>query len=155
MTVPQSTRTLKTHCPQGHPYSGDNLYIQPGSGSRMCKACRYESAKRYRLNNPESTRATRKKWYERTGKAYYTPERRRAEYLRLTYGLSPLDMAALVLEQGGRCALCKEERILIVDHDHNSGEVRALLCNNCNAGLGMFEDSVQRLSQAIGYLEGF
>lgn len=32
----------KTHCPQGHPYSGDNLYISPGDGSRVCRQCARE-----------------------------------------------------------------------------------------------------------------
>jgi hypothetical protein len=30
----------KTHCPQGHPYAGDNLYIRPSDGARLCRACR-------------------------------------------------------------------------------------------------------------------
>lgn len=33
----------KTHCPKGHPYSGDNLYIAPGSNKRHCKECRREN----------------------------------------------------------------------------------------------------------------
>lgn len=35
--------TRKTHCPQGHPYSGDNLYLAPSRPNRMCRACRRQS----------------------------------------------------------------------------------------------------------------
>lgn len=39
----------KTHCPQGHPYSGANLYINPTSGARVCRTCNNEKARRYKL----------------------------------------------------------------------------------------------------------
>lgn len=39
--------TSKTHCPQGHPYSGDNLYMHP-NGGRVCRECVRESGRRYR-----------------------------------------------------------------------------------------------------------
>jgi hypothetical protein len=59
--------------------------------------------------------------------------------------------------QGGRCPIC--ERDLgdkpQVDHDHKTGEVGALLCFNCNGGLGQFGDDPERLRQAALYLEGF
>ena len=43
----QAANAAKTHCPQGHPYSGDNLYVTP-DGERECRTCRAESARRYR-----------------------------------------------------------------------------------------------------------
>jgi hypothetical protein len=38
----------KTHCPQGHPYSGDNLYIRPSDGARECRTCKRETTRRRR-----------------------------------------------------------------------------------------------------------
>lgn len=38
-----SSNARKTHCPKGHPYSGVNLYIEPGSGTRRCRTCRREA----------------------------------------------------------------------------------------------------------------
>ncbi|MEE8207870.1 MAG: HNH endonuclease signature motif containing protein [Nitrosomonadaceae bacterium] len=45
-----SHNTLKTHCPEGHPYSGDNLYFYKKGNKRDCKACARERDKKYSLN---------------------------------------------------------------------------------------------------------
>ena len=67
-------------------------------------------------------------------------------------------------EQTGECAICGETialfsekgsdvQIAFVDHDHETGEVRGLLCRGCNYGLGNFKDSEERLISAIKYLD--
>jgi hypothetical protein len=70
---------------------------------------------------------------------------------------------ALFRAQGGKCAICgttqghrsSRGRVcrLAVDHDHATGKVRGLLCNNCNRGLGRFKDSVKNLEAALRYLK--
>ena len=63
-------------------------------------------------------------------------------------------------KQDGKCACCgidqsNFKRNLHVDHDHNTGQIRGLLCTQCNPGIGYFQDSVERLQQAIAYLNKF
>lgn len=62
---------------------------------------------------------------------------------------------ALSERQGGRCAICGDvpKGRLVVDHDHETGKVRGLLCNFCNAALGFFRDDPHRLIAAANYLQ--
>ncbi|MEW9902678.1 endonuclease VII domain-containing protein [Pseudomonas putida] len=64
--------------------------------------------------------------------------------------------------QGGVCKICKQDGHiiyktaidgLVVDHCHDTGKIRGLLCNKCNQGLGLFKDSIQNLRRAADYLE--
>lgn len=59
--------------------------------------------------------------------------------------------------QGGRCAICGTDntgkrRCFHVDHNHDTGKIRGLLCGNCNSGLGNLRDDVGLLNRAIQYL---
>ena len=59
-------------------------------------------------------------------------------------------------EQGGKCAIClrpQEGKPLSIDHNHASGQVRALLCSNCNSAIGRFGESTEILERAAQYLE--
>lgn len=84
-------------------------------------------------------------------------------HYRRSYGMTYKEVLSLREKQDNLCAICGEtgfmmnERVkssLNVDHCHETGEVRGLLCHNCNRGLGLFQDSVSRLKSAIAYLEG-
>lgn len=83
-------------------------------------------------------------------------ERRRYERLRLlrSYGIEREELERMLERQGGACAICRQpfNGVPRIDHDHATDHVRGLLCNNCNAGLGMFKDDPQRLRRAISYL---
>lgn len=60
--------------------------------------------------------------------------------------------------QNGCCAVCERHssefsRALDVDHNHTTGEIRGLLCNLCNTGIGKFKDNVDLLEKCIKYLK--
>jgi len=59
----------------------------------------------------------------------------------------------MLAEQGGVCAICKAAPAAHVDHDHATGRVRALLCFNCNGGLGQFKDNPVALHAAAYYVQ--
>lgn len=85
------------------------------------------------------------------------PEYRRLHLLTRRYGLTPEDYQRLLDSQGGACAICGREQsanvALAVDHDHDTGVIRGLLCHRCNSGIGSLGDSVALLKLAIWYLE--
>ncbi len=83
----------------------------------------------------------------------YKKHRQHERRLRDMYDMSLFDYVRLVDKQGGRCAICETEtEKLHIDHDHETGKVRGLLCMNCNTALGQFKDDIEILKAAILYL---
>jgi len=73
------------------------------------------------------------------------------------YGISPKDYDKFFKEQNGRCAICNVHQSEVtrrfdIDHNHDTGKVRGLLCYNCNRALGLFKDSTKIVSKAFEYL---
>ena len=77
----------------------------------------------------------------------------RTYHLKRRYGISAVEADAMLEAQGGLCAICRAAPALHVDHDHATGAVRALLCFNCNGGLGQFRDDPFLLHVAAFYIE--
>ncbi len=77
----------------------------------------------------------------------------RTYHLKRRYGITARDADALLANQGGLCAICKVSPAVHVDHDHETGAVRALLCFNCNGGLGQFKDNPEVLHAAAYYVQ--
>lgn len=82
--------------------------------------------------------------------------RKNTELQRL-FGVSVDEYEGLLERQHGRCLICGTHytdlnKMLGVDHCHTTGQVRGLLCNSCNMGLGLFHDDPSSLQRAIGYL---
>lgn len=80
-------------------------------------------------------------------------ESHRRSHLRLKYDLTKEEYDAMVAKQKGKCGICgDDDEELLVDHNHNTGEVRGLLCRKCNTGLGFFKDSGLILYLASMYI---
>lgn len=90
---------------------------------------------------------------------------RRARHIQRQYNLSIEQYINMFKEQNGVCKICgrpprgkhrvNETLYLNVDHDHKTGEVRGLLCSQCNTALGLLEDNPQYLRNAADYLDHF
>lgn len=109
------------------------------------------SNRAWREKNRDRTRETNRRWHEENREQH-----RRGSWackLRAEYGLTLEQHEAMIEAQGGRCAICLRKRKLCVDHDHETGKVRALLCRPCNTMLGNAEDVPNRLRAAAKYLE--
>ena len=88
------------------------------------------------------------------GRRYWLEERRFGRH-----GISSDDYNKMLSRQNGCCAICGDELenvkcVTCIDHDHETGKVRGLLCLLCNNGLGMFRDNPEVLMRAAEYLEG-
>jgi hypothetical protein len=128
-----------------------------------------EKAKQYRKERYERDRekilAWNKEYYQRTRSDRLAtmrawrdknPDHHHKHKLRYRYGLSSSDYEVMLLKQGGGCGICgaapKHDRRLSVDHDHDTGAVRGLLCDACNQAIGLLRDDPRLLKNAIEYL---
>jgi hypothetical protein len=92
-----------------------------------------------------------KRWYAANKKKFKNSE------LKKRYGISSEQYDEMFAAQDQKCAICRTETpggrgCFHVDHDHDTGKVRGLLCHRCNTSLGGFGDSVDVLRAAIAYL---
>lgn len=85
-------------------------------------------------------------------------EDNRLGHLKRTFGITPEQFEEMLHRQGRKCAICggvwqEATRNWTVDHDHKTGKVRGILCQNCNAGIGMLGDDPATLRAALRYLK--
>lgn len=128
-------------------YADKNKHLQKVRGARYYAANKervIERQKKFKADNPERCRR-------------YDLKRR----LRHQYGLSLQDYGDMLAAQQGLCVICNVKMRLngsamdsvSVDHDHETDEVRALLCRQCNTSLGQYEDNPALLRRAADYLD--
>ena len=121
-------------------------------------AGREVAKKTYKKWRAENLELARKLSREGNKQARKTDPRRFKSYdLKRRYGIPLEQYEALLAAQHGTCAICCAPEpggrgMFHVDHCHTSLKIRGLLCTHCNAGLGQFKDSPERLEAAIHYL---
>lgn len=114
-----------------------------------------QSKMRQRQKNPEKFADRNRRWRVKNADhlRWYEVSRK--------FGLDQSEYAKLFEDQKGVCAICENPetakrngvvRALAVDHCHDTGKVRGLLCSNCNTALGKFKDNTKVLAKAIKYL---
>src|SRR3990167_2188512 len=134
-----------------------------------CKKCAIIKLHEWRERNPAKVRKAAKQNYRKNINVY--KERARKDYLRnpevnrrrsliKNYGITDEQFNRLLEYQGGVCAICwrginadDRKKRLSVDHDHQTGKIRGLLCSGCNGGIGFFNDNLEVLKRAVNYLE--
>jgi hypothetical protein len=131
---------------------------QNRSTTWRCDECRplhkLDEQRRYWSENRERLTAAQSRRYRND------VDRHRDYHLRRLYGLTLVEYNELVEIQAGRCKICgrtaeeAKERHgrLHVDHDHQTGVVRGLLCSRCNRTLGLVDEDVTLLVKMMGYL---
>lgn len=135
--------------------------------NKLCKQCQLVKSQEFFYKNYNSKQG---KYYfasyciecsnERSRKYHHANRHKRIKQnrewsLSKKYKITGADYIQIYESQGGVCKICNlksEHKRLAVDHSHSTGEVRGLLCENCNRGLGMFKDNKVLLQNAIAYL---
>lgn len=110
---------------------------------------------RSRIRHPEKHKAAVRSWYSRNKEHVKSSQRK---YQLQKYSLTEQAYSEMLEAQQGACAICGTTeptgkwKVFAVDHCHDTGEVRGLLCNECNRGMGLLGDDPDRLRQAADYL---
>lgn len=141
------------------------VYTKPdGLSYRVCRACGQEKLVdefyKYRTGNPKSRcKACAIGNRVRLGRTTKTALNQRRCNLKMKFGLALSDYEEMLAAQRGACAICgstncgrKDYQSFAVDHDHQTGQIRGLLCSRCNTALGTF-GTVALLLKAARYLE--
>lgn len=117
------------------------------------------STAEYKARKNELNRRSVENYRKRMGdEAYKARQNRKAMVARLkaSHGLTVEQLEKMLADQGHACAICREPLALTgnrnVDHDHETGRIRGLLCRPCNTGLGNFRDDPEVVESAIAYL---
>lgn len=144
--------------------SGCKLWKSKGDFNSDSKA---KDGKSYRCRSCRKKHRRKKETRERTSKynqkyAEQNPElmkrKDRKNMLKRFWNMTEEQFQTLLDRQNGTCALCDKtesnpNKALCIDHNHTTGEIRGLLCDNHNRALGLFNDSIEELEKAIEYLK--
>lgn len=141
-------RSLKV--PECHP---DRNYY----GKGLCSGCYFKQKRPADCHpdRPFRARGLCGPCYVRNHGADRQRRAARVRLLREVYGLTLEEYDAMLIAQGGVCAICREEptRSLAVDHDHATGQVRGLLCIRCNRAIGNLRDDPNLARRLAEYLD--
>ena len=134
----------------------------------LCSSCKRQEAREYGLSHLAERKAYHEKWIianritlKARRRAHYLAHKKesnlatRKTHIRMKYGITLEEYDAMLSSQKNICLICGtyiSGRNAHLDHCHKTHKLRGFLCNNCNAGLGMFKDSKLLLTSAIAYL---
>ncbi len=142
--IPGTAKGLCRHCYRGFSRRGrtqEERERDKREGAQNCTYCRERKPSEH--------------FIRKSGKCRWC--RTNAKRLKL-FNVTLEEFQELEKEHGGRCAICfnsptPNKGVLSVDHDHETGAIRGLLCDTCNRVLGMFRDDAERFFAAAAYLE--
>lgn len=151
------TTKICTVCKEEKPISA---YYKHGKGSQgqtiyksACKDCtNTKTLKKYHELSEEEKLERSRIGRMNMGKDYFKNYK-----LEKKYGITIEDYNSMLDSQGNLCYICRntfdEQNKPHVDHNHETGEVRKLLCHSCNTAIGHLKEDVDIMKKAIEYIE--
>lgn len=121
------------------------------------KEQRREANRAWYQKNKDKAKAANKRWREKNADRVREQAEKRTKLVRFArHGISEEQYQEMENSQRGLCAICRRAcdvvGTLSIDHDHETGRVRGLLCKRCNSGLGFFRENPDLLIWAGAYL---
>ncbi len=149
----------------GRPLGSKNTIIRKDKGK--CLEAEVKFCPRCKLTLPASDFHKTSEWAKRKrfapwckkcmrkwSREYAKSDKFRDSYFRKTYGITLKDYNNLLAKQNNCCAICgNQPDLLVVDHNHETQQIRGLLCHKCNLILGMCREDLQHFKNFIQYLE--
>lgn len=152
--LPPGSMKMCRHCLVELPMEAFGVNSRTSDGlQNACKPCANKMVAESRARNPERHRKASRRWNAANGDQVHDA------YLNRTYGIDHAEYERMFDAQGGRCAICKSSdpgprtKRFHVDHCHDTGKVRGLLCSRCNTGIGQLKHDQARLLAAQEYLK--
>jgi len=137
-----------TKCKESKPVEMFSKGEGPYGKRSSCKACQLKKNNAWRKKNPE-------KWRKLTVK-HSKSDKTRDSYLKRKYGITLANYNKMLIEQNYVCKVCHNKNNinhrLYVDHHHESGVVRGLLCHKCNLIIGMCNEEPGRLLKIVEFI---
>lgn len=123
-----------------------------------CKICNKGIRQSFTPEQQITRKQTSKRWYQENKE--HCLIKMRNNWLIRHYKITSAEYEILLLSQNSKCAICKasetgrkKQKHFPVDHDHKTGKIRGLLCDQCNKGLGHFKDDPEIMERAIQYVK--
>lgn len=114
-----------------------------------CKYCCRSYKNEWNLKNKEKRNTLSREWSKRN------PRKRKENWFKWRYKIELSKYEDMTKDQNNQCFICKLKTKLFVDHNHSTGEIRALLCRHCNTALGFVKEDVQILFNMIEYIKKY
>ena len=140
----------------------ERLELMKGDSAeaKTLREIKNEKERGYRAADPEKYRAIAHKSKNKNRDKIHKSE------IKRLYGIHPDEYDRMFTEQNGTCKICEKPETrasrtpgkickLAVDHDHQTGQVRALLCSDCNTGIGKLKDDPALIDKAAAYLRSY
>ena len=167
--VTECNTKVCTKCGKELPATLEYFYkVKDGLNTR-CKSCIKKYKRKWYEKNEEKVLRKRKENYFsnhddslKKSRAYRENNKSllRVRELETNYGVEEIEIVSLMDSQRGCCAICGNSLVspyskksFSVDHDHNTGRVRGLLCFPCNTSLGSLKESIDILESMIRYIK--
>ena len=155
---------ISPNCKQVNPQSLDSFYIykRDNTPRGKCKSCYSEDSKIWGKNNKEKRKSIYRKYYSNNVEHAKIYCLRKKYWPNLSLEAAKNEYNKLLEQQNSACKICRRSEQnkrnnkiseLAVDHCHKTGEIRGLLCGNCNKAIGLFKDDISLLTRTIKYLQ--